>query len=141
MNERKREYFDRQVEWVLSRLPQGVLHILESVPLHVEDRPSKSLMRKVQIKDATKICSYLCGAPCGKTSKHFGTHVYLPKGICEPNSVTIFRRGIVAASRDEEGQVRRDSIRQQIRTSILCALARLLGMGEKEIADIRCGFT
>ena len=137
MNERKREYFDRQVEWVLAHLPQAILRILEDVPLHVEDRPSKQLMQKLQIEDTSKLCSYLSGAPCGKTSKHFGTHVYLPKGICEPHSVTIFRRGIVVASRDEEGKIRRDTIRQQIRTVILQELARLLSMSEKDTADIR----
>ena len=146
MNERKREYFDRQVEWVLAQLPQGILRILEDVPLHVEDRPSKQLMQQLRLAlklgadgagklRSGKLCSYLSGVPYGKTSQYFGLHAYLPAKIPEPHSVTIFRRGIVVASRDEEGKVCRDRIRQQIRSSILCSLARLHGMKEEEIAD------
>jgi len=143
MNERKREYFDRQVEWILAQLPQAIIRILEEVPLHVEDQPTKSLLlrlrltQKLKIEDKKTLCSVLSGTPYGKTSKYFGTHAYLPKGISIPHGITIFRRGIVAASRDEEGKVRRDNLRQQIHSIILRELARLHGMNEKEIASLQ----
>jgi len=139
MNPRNREYFDQQVEWVLARLPQDVLHILQEVPLYVEDQPSRRLMQTLDIGDARKLCGYFSGTPHGKTSRYFGSNVYHPAEIPVPKSVTLFRRGIVAAVRDEAGRVRRNGLRQQIRTTVLRELARLHGMKEGGIADTRYG--
>ena len=138
MNQNNRNYFDRQVEWVLDRLPQKVLHILKEVPLHVEDQPSKHLMQELQMDDPEELCGYFCGAPYGESQNfltmYFGlnTHPLL-------NSITIFRRGIVAESRNEWGKVCRNSLRQQIRITILHELAHWHGMDEEEIIEIGYG--
>ena len=138
MNQRNRNFFDQQVEWVLARLPQNILHVLSEVPLHVEDQPSKCLMQKVEIEDADELCGYFSGVPYNEGGM-FGAHVYLSADVPMPNSVTIFRRGIVAEARDEEGKLRRSSLRQQIRITILHELAHLHGMDEEEIAKIGYG--
>ena len=132
MRQTKRDYFDRQVEWVLERLPQRILHILKEVPLHVEDQPSKCLMQELNIKDAEELCGYFVGIPYGEM-KIYGIGVQLP------NSVTIFCRGIVAEARDEWGKVSRNSLRKQIRITILHELAHLHGMDEEEIVKIGYG--
>ena len=56
-----------------------------------------------------------------------------------PNNITIFRRGVVAASRDKWGKVRRNRLRREIRITILHELAHLLGMNEEEITEIGYG--
>jgi len=132
MNQRNRDNFDRQVEWVLARLPRLILRILREVPLHVEDQPSKHLMRDLEIDDAEELCGYFCGVPYGEL-KIYGI------GVALPNSITIFRRGIVAESRDEQGKVRRSELREQIRITILHELAHLHGMSEEEITEIGYG--
>ena len=58
MKKNNRVYFDQQVEWVLIRLPQNVRRLLREVPLHVEDRPSESLMLELEIEDAEELCGY-----------------------------------------------------------------------------------
>ena len=131
MNQNNREYFDRQVEWVLARLPQNMLHMLKTVPLHVEDRPSQRLMRKLKIDDDEELCGYFCGTPNN-------TNVYMVESPV-PNSITIFRRGIAAAARSEEGTVRRCELREQIRITILHELAHWLGMDENEVEEIGYG--
>jgi len=132
MKQTNRDYFDEQVEWVLARLPQSVLRILREVPIHVEDQPSKRLMRDLKIEDAEELCGYFCGVPYGEGS-------VFAVGVQMPNSVTIFRRGIIAAACDEWGRVRRNNLRQQIRITILHELAHLHGMDEDEIAAIGYG--
>ena len=132
MNKHNRNFFDKQVEWVLARLPQSVLRILLEVPLHVEDQPSKRLRQELNIDDPEELCGYFCGVPYGEGSV-FSTAVHVP------NSVTIFRRGIVAASRDDFGKVRRSNLRRQIRITILHELAHLHGMEEEEIAEMGYG--
>jgi len=139
MNQRLRDIFDHQVEWVLARLPQPILHVLEEVPLHVEDRPSNHLMRDLNIDDAEELCGYFCGVPYTEGGRYFGTNVYIAPGVALSNSITIFRRGIVAESRDEWGKVSRKSLREQIRITILHELAHLHGMSEEEIAEIGYG--
>ena len=129
MNQNNRDYFDRQVEWVLERLPQKVLRILEEVPLHVEDQPSKQLMQELNIADPAELCGYFCGVPYSEP---------IPYTACAlvPTQVTIFRRGIAAVSQDEWGKVCRRKLRREIRITILHELAHLHGMEEEEIADI-----
>jgi len=138
MNQRYRDMFDRQVEWVLARLPRPVLRILREVPLHVEDQPSKRLMRELKIGDEEDLCGYFCGVPYTEGGGHFKA-LYIGPGIPMSNSVTIFRRGIVDEARDEWGKVSRDSLRQQIRITILHELAHLHGMSEEEITEIGYG--
>ena len=139
MNKTNRDYFDEQVEWVLARLPQSVLRILKEVPLHVEDQPSKRLRKELGVTDPEELCGYFCGVPYGEGSAYFGANVYATPGLPMLTSVTIFRRGIVAASRDEWGRVSRSALRQQIRITILHELAHLHGMDEEEIEEIGYG--
>ena len=56
-----------------------------------------------------------------------------------PNSITIFRRGIIAESKSEWGKVSRIRLRKQIRITILHELAHLHGMDEDEIVEIGYG--
>jgi len=132
MNQNSRDYFDRQVEWVLEHLPENVLHILQEVPLHVEDQPPEQLMRELNIADPEELCGYFCGVPYNEAS-------VVSADVPMPSSVTIFRRGIVALSRDDWDKVCRRKLRREIRITILHELAHLHGMEEEEIADIGYG--
>ena len=136
MNQNNRDYFDRQVEWVLERLPQNVLQILEEVPLHVEDQPSEQLMRELNVADPEELCGYFCGVPYIETNAFAGT---FSAGAYLPNSVTIFRRGIVFAACDQWGKIGRHNLRREIRITILHELAHLHGMDEEEIANMGYG--
>ena len=132
MKQNNRNYFDQQVAWVLERLPQNVLRILEEVPLHVEDQPSEQLMQEVNITDPEELCGYFCGVSYNEPIPYV-INVHLQ------NSITIFRRGIVATSRDEQGNVCRRTLRREIRITILHELAHLHGIEEEEIADMGYG--
>jgi len=132
VNQHNRDFFDEQVEWVLAHLPQSILRILLEVPLHVEDQPSKLLREELEIDDPEELCGCFSGVPYGEGSA-LSTSIHLP------NSVTIFRRGIVAAARDEWGRVRRSNLRRQIRITILHELAHLHGIDEEEIEEMGYG--
>ena len=132
MNQNNRDYFDQQVEWVLDRLPQKVLRLLNEVPLHVEDQPSKHLMRELEIEDPEELCGCFAGVP-------FGGGSVISSGAQLPNSITIFRRGIIAESRDEREKVRRSQLREQIRITILHELAHLHGIEEDELVAMGYG--
>ena len=133
MRPNNRKNFDRQIEWVLSRLPQKVLHLLMEVPLHVEDQPSKQLMRKLNIEDADELCGYFCGVPKGESNACFVPDAPML------TSITIFRRGIVAATRNEWGIVSKSELRKQIRITVLHELAHYHGIDEEELIEIGYG--
>ena len=136
MNPTKRKYFDQQVEWVLARLPQNVLRLLLETPLHVEDQPSKRLMRTLEIEYPEELCGYFTGTPKGE-----GNVIAHLIGTDSPilTSITIFRRGIIAASKDEWNKIRRSELREQIRVTILHELAHQHGMDDEELEEIGYG--
>jgi len=128
MEQKDRDYFDLQVEWVLDRLPEKIIRILNETPLHVEDQPAKYLRQELDIADAEELCGCFSGMPYNESS-------VFSVGVSMPNIVTIFRRGIIAASMDEFGKVHRRELRRQIRITILHELAHLHGMDDDEITE------
>ena len=139
MRPNNRKFFDRQVEWVLARLPQKVFRLLTEVPLHVEDQPSKQLMRELKIGDADELCGYFCGMPKSKSNAYFGSNIYFTPDAPILTSITIFRRGIVATARNEQGKVSKNELREQIRITILHELAHYHGIEEEELVEIGYG--
>ena len=135
---KRREYFDRQVDWVLDRLPRKILRLLLEIPLHVEDQPSKELMQELGIENPEDLCGCFSGTTA-HLEKNTNPGVWGLTGVPWPNSITIFRRGIIAMSLDESDKVCRDRLRQEIRTTILHELAHLHGMDEEEIAEMGYG--
>ena len=127
-----RNDFDKQVEWVLARMPKKVVRILEQVPIHVEDQPSRRRRQELKIEDPREICGYFSGIPYGECNT-FSSCVPLP------NYVKIFRRGIIEEARDEYGKVRRSNLRRQIQITILHELAHLHGMNEEDIVALGYG--
>ena len=130
MNPKKRAYFDRQVDWVIERLPKRVLRMLEDIPLHVEDRPSKRQMRELSIEHPNDLCGCFVGVVKGDR------HSYQAK---TPNFIAIFRGGVFENSVDDEGYVDRQKLREQIRVTILHELAHYVGFDEDELDELGYG--
>ncbi|MDR2344596.1 MAG: metallopeptidase family protein [Planctomycetaceae bacterium] len=130
MNQRKRNYFDKQVEHVLNKLPKSVTQMLEEIPLHVEDYPSKEIRRAKKIKYIDDLCGYFSGVPIGE-QLHAQPHL--------PTTITIFRYGIFALAVNKNGEFSQKELRRQIRITILHELGHYHGMSEKEIKKIGYG--
>jgi len=128
---RTRQRFDEQLEWVLERLPPLVHELLERVPLHVEDHPSDRMMAEMGVQSPDELCGLYTGIPLTERSvEHSGTL---------PDVVTIYREGILSASRDAHGRVRTDRLREQIRITVLHELAHHHGLDEDELRELGYG--
>jgi predicted Zn-dependent protease with MMP-like domain len=127
VNPQKREYFDRQVDWVVQRLPKRVLRMLESIPLHVEDRPSRRQMKELGVEHPDDLCGCFVGI------MESDRHSYQARN---PNFITIFRGGIFEAATDEEGHLDRQELREQIRVTILHELAHFVGFDEDQLEKL-----
>ena len=127
MNPKKRAYFDRQVDWVVKRLPKRVLKMLDHIPLHVEDRPSRRQMQELGVAHPNDLCGCFVGIAEGDR------YSYQAKNS---NFIAIFRGGIFEAAADDEGYFDRDGLREQIRVTILHELAHAVGFDENELEEL-----
>ena len=131
MDERRRARFDRELEWVLERLPPQVHELLDEVPLHVEDHPSPRVMAEMGVRRREQLCGLYTGIPLiDRSIEHSGQM---------PDVVTIFREGILASARGRDGRVRTGRLREEIRTTILHELAHHHGIDEDELDELGCG--
>jgi predicted Zn-dependent protease with MMP-like domain len=120
--------FDRLLEEVLAELPPAVHALIDRVPLHVEDYPSREVMEEMGIEHADELCGLYTGRPITEKS------IDEPHAL--PDFVTIYRQGIVAAARDDDGRLRRGRLRDEIRTTVLHELAHHHGIDEDELREL-----
>ncbi len=131
MDARTRDRFDRQLEKVLAEMPPLVHKLLERIPLHVEDYPSAEVMRARGVRYIDELCGLFTGIPITERSiEHSGTL---------PDTVTIYREGILAAARDRRGRVSPKRLRREIRITLLHELAHYHGLGEEELEELGYG--
>ena len=132
MTRSERERFDRLFEEVLASLPEGVHALIEEVPLVLEDRPSRQLLRELGIEDDDEI---LCGL-------HTGVPL-TDRSVERPDAsdvVQIFREGVVDMAggweedEDDEGPFGGvERIREEIRITILHELGHHFGLDEDDL--------
>ena len=131
MDSAARRCFDDVLEEVLAELPPLVHQLIEKIPLHVEDHPSRHVMARTGVRYRDQLCGLFTGIPITDRSiEHSGTL---------PDVVTIYREGILAASRGRSGRIRTGRLREEIRKTILHELAHFHGLGEQELRDLGYG--
>jgi len=131
MTPAKRNYFDKQVEWVLAQMPKKIVRLLKEIPLHVEDYPSRWVRKETGIKNPYQILGYFTGVPLDTILRRSGTG--------SPTHILIYRSGIFEASRSDEGHICLETLRRQIQTTILHELGHYHGMDEYELEELGYG--
>ena len=131
MNPRLRERFDRVVEEVLAQMPPMVHEVLQRVPLHVEDYPSAELMKQLGLAHHDELCGLHWGIPI--TKKSFEDPCRLP------DTVTLFREGILAQAMDDRGRIRKGRLREEIRITLLHELGHQHGLDEDQLRQLGYG--
>ena len=132
MTRSERERFDRLFEEVLDALPSGIHKLIEEVPIVLEDRPSRQLLRELGIEDDDEI---LCGV-------HTGVPL-TDRSVERPDAsdvVQIFREGVIDMAggweedEDDEGPFGGvERIREEIRITILHELGHHFGLDEDDL--------
>jgi predicted Zn-dependent protease with MMP-like domain len=130
---RLRQRFDKQFEWVLARMPPLIHELIERVPLHVEDYPSRQVMREMNVECIDDLCGLFTGVPLSERG--------VERMSLSPDVVTIYREGILSATADadDDGRITRDGLRKQIRITILHELAHYHGLTEEELERMGYG--
>lgn len=131
MDPRTRARFDQLLEEVLSELPPQIHELIEEVPLHVEDYPSRQVMAKTGVRRRDRLCGLYTGIPLGDRSVELS-------GVL-PDVVTIYREGILASARDVRGRIGRERLRREIRITILHELGHHHGLDEDDLRELGYG--
>lgn len=131
MNQKTRDRFDALLEEVLAELPEWIHELIEQVPLHVEDHPSRDVMLKTGARRRDQLCGLFTGIPITE-------HSVMHSGNL-PNVVTIYREGILAATRSNYGRVTDDTLFEEIRITVLHELAHHHGLDEDELSELGYG--
>jgi len=128
MTPTQREYFDRQLEQVMAKMPPRVHELLEDVPMYVEDYPSADVMRQTGVRHRDQLCGLYTGIPLTRRSvQHSGVL---------SDVVQIYRRGILAQATDRRGRVDEQELRRQIRITVLHELGHHHGLNERQIREL-----
>ncbi len=128
MNAEERDRFDQQLQKVLDAMPALVHQLLEKIPLHVEDYPSRRVMAELGVEYRDDLCGLYTGVPLNERSVTQSGNL--------PDVVTIYREGILAAAADSRGEISRKRLRSQIRITILHELAHYHGLSEADLEQL-----
>lgn len=122
-----RQMFDAHVEAVLDSLPQQVHALLETVPLHVEDRPSREVRREMNLDPYDDLYGLYTGVPL--TERHMDMTRL-------PDVVTIYRESLLDTATRDDGTLDEDELREQIRITILHELGHHYGFTEDDLEEL-----
>jgi predicted Zn-dependent protease with MMP-like domain len=131
VNSKLRARFDRILENVLQELPATVRRLLDEVPLHVEDYPSRTTMKETGIQSRDELCGLYSGVPLTERGSEG------PQPL--PDFVTIYREGILAQATDDAGHVSVKTLQEEIRKTILHEVAHYHGLEEEELWKLGYG--
>jgi predicted Zn-dependent protease with MMP-like domain len=87
-----RDYFDQQLDDVMSRMPPRVHTLLEEVTMYVEDYPSRKIMQEMGVRRRSQLCGLYTGVPL--TQRHVDL-----SGVLS-DAIHLYREGILAMAKD-----------------------------------------
>ncbi len=131
IDDHTRRVFDTLLEQVMEDLPDEIHSLIEEVPLVVEDRPSARTMREMQVESAEELCGLHDGIPL--TERGSSEQPTLP------DTITIYRLGILSLVLEQMGEVDRDELRRQIRITILHEIGHHFGLDEDGLEALGYG--
>lgn len=131
VTDEERERFDELLERVLGRLPDSIHHLLEEVPLIVDDAPWPALMEEMELEHPDELCGLHDGIPLTERTVSESAHL--------PETIHIFREGILASSCDEQGRVDPAELLRQIRITVLHEIGHHFGLDEKQLEELGYG--
>jgi predicted Zn-dependent protease with MMP-like domain len=145
MNDSERARFDALVEEAIDALPPGVRHLLDEMPVIVEDTPTSKLIEELKAEgvtpenaDTEEEREALCGLHTGtafteRSLEHSGT---------VPSGIYLFRHGIVATAGGWEPQDKEtrddvdDAVYEEIMVTLLHEIGHQFGLSEEDLEKL-----
>lgn len=131
INKRLRDQFDDLLEDVLAAMPSWINELVDEVPLVVDDYPTPEILNRMGIQHRQQLCGLYTGIPLTERS------VWQSGTL--PDRIMIYREGILNAAANQGGQVTPDSLREQIRITVLHELGHHHGLDEDDLTELGYG--
>ena len=119
--------FAELVERALAELPPQFAEFLEEVPVQIETRPSRRLLRSLDMEEDELLYGLYQGANLMNRVEAEG------RGTPVPNHILIFQEDVELVSDSEADLVR------EVRTTVLHELGHHLGMDEDDLDRLGYG--
>lgn len=130
MNREGQERFDRLLQEVIDDLPAAVLAMIEEVPVVVLDLPTAEMLRDVGMDPAdAEAAKELCGLHSGTMN----TEKSVEQSAELPNSIHLFREGIVDLAGGWDDPEADDLVYEEIRTTLLHEIGHEFGLDEDDL--------
>ena len=120
-------HFAALVERALAELPEQFAGYLEEVPVQIETRPTKRMLRSLDLEEDELLMGVFQGANLLNRVQAEG------RGTPVPNHILIFQEDIELVSDTEADLVR------EVRTTVLHELGHYLGMDEDDLERLGYG--
>jgi predicted Zn-dependent protease with MMP-like domain len=134
VDQKLRDFFDLRLERVLADLPEWLIELLDEVPLHVEDHPSKETLARLGIAQRGNLCGLHTGVPLVQR-KVLGDR----SGWEDPNTITIYREGILHLASRRTGHLSERELLRQIRITVLHEMGHYHGLDEDDLSELGYG--
>ena len=117
------EHFENLVVEAIESIPEPLFRYMENVEILVEEWPTPTQRRSVDLADGNLLLGLYEGIPLTERTSHCG--------LVLPDKITIFRRPIlmVAPPNDE-------AIRSQIRRTVLHEIAHHFGISDERLVEL-----
>lgn len=144
MTRAERDRFDLLLQDVLDALPPSIMKLIERVPLVVEDRPDAKLVKQLVAEgtleseaDAAELCGLHTGVPITDRSIEDpdGWGVLGADGS-GPETVHLFREGIVALAGGWEAEHADENVYEEIRITVLHEIGHHYGLDEDDLDEL-----
>lgn len=140
----ERDRFDLLLQDVLDALPPGIMKLIERVPLVVEDRPDARLVKQLVAEgtleseaDAAELCGLHTGVPItGRSIEDPDGWGVLGTDGSGPETVHLFREGIVALAGGWEAEHADENVYEEIRITVLHEIGHHYGLDEDDLDEL-----
>jgi len=122
----QRRFFDKAFDRVVESAPDLVREAMETVPIVVEDVPSREIMAAEGIHSPFELLGYYVGVPLSERS------VEQPRR--EPDMIQIYRAGLLQLAR-RRGRIDAAELERQIRITLLHEVGHYYGLDEDDLAE------
>jgi len=136
-----RDRFDRLLQDVVDTLPPGVRTLIEQVPLVTEDRPDPELVKQLLAEgtlasaaDAEELCGLHTGVPIiDRSIEDPDGWGILGADGSGPETVHIFREGIVSLAGGWDAPHADENVYEEIRITVLHEIGHHFGLDEDDL--------
>lgn len=145
MNHRERERFDGLLAEAMETLPEALRHLLDEVPLIVDDRPEPALAKSLAKEWGESWTPEFAGEICGLHTGVPLTERSVGHSGVMPTDIRLFREGIIntaggwEAGEEETDEDVDDAVYEEIWITLLHEMGHHFGLTEEDLEALGYG--